>query len=478
MSPAPPGTVRRWLAAALAFLASVATAAPAPLPAEVAEALDAVLACERREGGWMYVCEQGVRVWGATSVVNVAERVAGGLGLADWDVVVLRSPGTPAAGQLLLDAHRRSGDPELLAAARRAGDLLVNLQLGNGGWYSEMPVHGDRLAVWFRAVAPWATLDDDVTSGAVRFLLSLWQRTGDARYRVSAERGLDLLVTAQLDDGAWPLTWRPRLRRWLSPSFEDLPSLNDAATTAVIATLVEASRLLARPELLATARRGADWLVQVRRGRPGWAQQYSFAGEPAAGRPFEPIALAAWETRHALEALDRVAEATGDRRYCGPFADALDWLGRAEITPRCWARFYSLDGGRPVYLDRRGRAVAQPRLAKRPYRWTGDFGIPYLRLRLGGSSPLAAGSAAALAPFRVSGDSGFCAGDHRSDLPPVASPNPRVRIGILATRLASLDPPSPAFCATAVAARIPRESRADPPARETPFPALAGGFDL
>jgi hypothetical protein len=434
----------------------------------VAEAVEAVLACERPGGGWMYVCEPGVRVWGATSVVNLAERVAGAFGLADWDVVVLRSPGTSAAGELLLEAHRRSGRPDLLAAARRAGDLVVNLQLANGGWYSEMPAHGIRPATWFLAVAPWATLDDDVTSGAVRFLLSLWEATGDARYRDAAERGLALLVDSQLADGAWPLTWRPRLRRWLSPSFEDLPSLNDAATTAILSTLVQAAGALDRPELLAPAERGAKWLLRVRRGRPGWAQQYSLDGEPIAGRRFEPVALAAWETRHVLDALDQVAAATGDRAYCEPFAETLAWLRRAELRPRCWARFYSLDGERPIYLDRRGRAVADARRAKRPYRWTGDFGIPYLRWRVDASRPASAVGGGPSAPFRVAGDSGSCPGEYRYDFPRIDSPSPRARIGILATRLAALAPPPPSFCAGGLAGGDPSHAGRRPSADRGP----------
>jgi hypothetical protein len=417
----------------------------APLPPDVREALEAVLECERPDGGWMYVCHSGVRVFGATAVVNVAERVGEAFGLADWDLVVLRSPGTAAAGEILLAAHERTGDDALLASARRAGDLLVNLQLPNGGWYSEMPVRGNRLAGWFLAVAPWATLDDDVTSGGVRFLLALWQRTGDPSYRDAAERGLALLQGAQLESGGWPLTWRPRLRRWLSPSFEDLPSLNDAASTAVIETLLVAARTLDRPDLLASARRGADWLVRVRSPNPyaGWAQQYGEDGEPVAGRRFEPAALAAWESRLALEALDAVAAATGDTSYCRTLHDALAWLARAELRPRCWARFYSLADDAPIYLDRAGRPVDDPRRAKRPYRWTGDFGIPYLRARLdpGGAA------AAPPAPFRISGDSGVCPGEYRWDFPRVDSPNPRVRIGILATRLAALHAPPPAFCA-------------------------------
>jgi rhamnogalacturonyl hydrolase YesR len=441
---------------------SPTAAPPAELPPDIVEAIDAVLACERDGGGWMYVCEQGVRVWGATSIVNAAERVAEAFGVADWDVVVLRSPGTSTAGEILLDAYRRSARPDLLAAAGRAADLVVNLQLPNGGWFSEMPAYGDQPAPWFVAIAPWATLDDDVTSGSVRFLLALWQETGDARYRDAAERGLGLLVAAQLDDGAWPLTWRPRIRRWLAPSFEDLPSLNDAATSAVIETLVYAARVLDRPALLEPARRGADWLVAVRKGRPGWTQQYSMDGEPVPGRRFEPIALATWETRHALEALDAVASATGDQRYCEPFAAALDWFARAELRPRCWARFYSLEGERPIFLDRGGNPVSDVHRAKRPYRWTGDFGIPYLRLRLAAAAADGSPSGEDAESFRVAGDSGFCPGEYRYDFPRLDSPNPRIRLGMLATRLAALSAPVPLFCS----ALRPEPSRQRPAAED------------
>lgn len=410
-----------------------------------------MLACERTGGGWLYVCEPGGRVYGATSVVNLAERIAAPLGLADWDVVVLRSPGTSAAVELLIDAYDRSGRTELLVAARRSGDLLVALQLPNGGWFSEMPVNGTQLATWFRAIAPWATLDDDVTSGAVRVLLELWQRTGDERYRAAAERGLDLLLAAQLENGAWPLTWRPRLRRWLSPSFEDLPSLNDAATTAVIDTLLFAAKALERPELLEPARRGGDWLIRVRTPLPyaGWAQQYSSEGEPVAGRAFEPVALAAWETRHAMSALEALAAATGDPRYCEPLRETLVWLERAQLREGCWARFYSLADGSPIYLDRTGAAVGDPRRAKRPYRWTGDFGIPHLEQRLG-LLEVTPEERATRAPYRPNGDSGVCPGEYRWEFPRVNAPNPRVRIGILATRLAALDEPPRSFCADAL----------------------------
>ena len=188
-------------------------------PAAVRHTLDAILTCERLDGGWTYVCDPPGGPYGAVTWPLVrARRIAGPLGLDDWDVVVLRSPGTPLAGLVLLDGWQRSKDPRYLAAARRTGDLLLALQLRSGGWFSEVPVHGTTPTIWFRAIAHWATLDDDVTPGVVRFLLALFAQTGDATYRRGAERGLELLLAAQLPSGAWPLTWRPRWARALVPT--------------------------------------------------------------------------------------------------------------------------------------------------------------------------------------------------------------------------------------------------------------------
>ena len=359
------------------------------LPTPAAQALEAMLDCERPQGGWIYRCDPRQRVAGFTGIMRRAEAVAAPLGLADWDLVVLRGPGTPAAGRLLIQAYRESENASYLRAARRTRELLVNCQLPSGGWFSEMPVHENQLAGWLRFLLPGTsfgtTLDDDVTPGAVRFLLALWEVTQQPRYRESVERAITLLLRAQLPSGAWPLTWRPTWRRWISPSFEDGPSLNDAATSSVIQALLDAARILKRPELLTAAQRGGDWFVHSQNPAPfaGWARQYDAAGLPTTGRSFEPVALATWESRHVLDALHALAEATQDKRFCQPLNMAIDWLRQSAFAPGCWARFCDFEDGQPIYIGTNGKRVLNVRLARRPYRWTGDYGILALFASLG-----------------------------------------------------------------------------------------------
>jgi hypothetical protein len=364
------------------------------------------VALERPAGGWTFASAPGARPEPFTLVVRTAERFLGPVGLATWDLVVVRSPGTPAAGLVLLDAYRRRRYEPYLAAARRAGDFLVATQLGHGGWFSELPANGATTPWWFRLVADTrAMLDDDVTPGAVRFLVALWQETGDVRYRAAAERGIALMQAAQLASGAWPLDARPAWLRRLHPHFEDQPALNDGATPFAITTFLTVAPALGRTDLVDDARRAGDWLlgVQGRAPHAAWAQQYTAGGEPASARVFELPALASWETRHAIDALLALAGATGDRRYCDGALAAARWLDRVRVGPSCWARFYDVADGTPIFVDADGRRVGTSTEARPGYSWMGEFGIPSTLARLGIGSDAS--------PDRLPGDPGHCAED-------------------------------------------------------------------
>ena len=172
----------------------------------------------------------------------------------------------------------------------------------------------------------------------------------------------------------------------------------------------------------------------------GWAQQYETAGQPVAGRAFEPTAAASWETRHAIEALAALTRETGEQRYCAAINDAAQWLQDSALAPGCWARFLSLEEGNPIFVDARGEKVSHPSQAKRPYRWTGDFGIPAV---LGA---LEAQPSTLETPRRLPGDAGDCPGSKRQSVPRHRSTNPRARIGEVGSQLGALQPKPAPIC--------------------------------
>jgi len=430
------------------FLVLIAAVAAAPARAgDRQAALDGLVAEQRPSGGWVFAAPPGERPHPFTQILQVAERIASPLRLATWELLVLRSPGTPAAVLELLTG----GIPERQAAyddaATRGADLLATAQLDSGGWFSEMPLDDGTVPWWFRRITWRAALDDDVTPGAVRALLAVWERGRDERHRLAARRGLDLLHAAQLPSGAFPIVWRPAWLRRLHESQEDSPSLNDGATPLVIETLLDAARTFRDPRHLAAATRAGDWLVTVQLGEPmpGWAQQYNAENRPAPGRRFEPAALATWETRHAAEALLALAEATGERRYCAAAARAVRWLARVRLRQGCWARYLDLADGSPVYVGEDGTRVADPALARPGYSWTGDFGIPELLERLGLDAAAHRIGAPRPAPAPLPGDPGVCPGEgaHAPNLE-----GARLLIAA-AARARPVALPGAEFCATA-----------------------------
>lgn len=414
---------------------------------ELVRALDVLLTLEMPGGGWTYAHLPGSIPRPLTEPVRFADWVERRLGLSSRQLLVVRSPGTPAGGLALLAGYRATGRAEYLAAARRAGDVLLAVQLVSDGWFSEAPVSDGEPAWWFHRFMRRASIDDDVTPGAVRFLTALWAATGDRRYRFGAERGIDLLLRAQLADGAWPLVLRPAWKRLIWRTYEDEPTLNDGATPLAIRTLLDAAVAFARPELRAAAERGGAWLLRVQGDPPraGWAQQYDVDGTPRRARRWEKPGLATWESRHAVDALVALAAVTDDDAYCAAVRRAATWLGSSTVGPGCWPRLVALADGAALYFDDRGRAVASAAAAHHPYDWVGEFGITEALARLGGEPA---------GPMPIPGDPGECNGGRVAVGDVLASGDARAVIAYAGKMAEVVDGQGSAACVeTAVAAR-------------------------
>jgi len=329
----------------------------------------------------------------------------------------IQPPGTPAMGRAFLRAHEATGDAQYLAAAQAAASALARSQLESGGWDYRFDFDPEKSRAWYcrtdKGKIPEAqaarrknvsTFDDNNTQSALAFLMAFVAATKDntapevVEARHAMEYGLAKLLEAQCPNGGWPQRYdgKPRdpkmfpvkpasipkvyPREYAKQSYGGHYTLNDAAQYDCILTLFDTYRRFGKPEYLAAARKGADFLLLAQLPAPqaGWAQQYNADMEPAWARAFEPPAVCAGESAGSIRCLVDVYLETGDEKYLKPIPAAIEWYRRSPLGPNRWARFYELGTNTPIYGDRDGKIhyrldeISQER--RTGYSWEGSWG--------------------------------------------------------------------------------------------------------
>ncbi len=301
--------------------------------------------------------------------------------------VWVQPPGTPTVGEAFLDAYEATGDKEYLDAARRAGDVLVKGQMRTGGWgysvecdadkrkeYAYRDVPEVRTTRWKRATV----LDDDTTSGAVRFLARLDKALAFKEKSVhdAVEYALDRLLTSQYPNGSWfgwweyepkgfspkdypvkPVSYPEKWSRTPAEGAARWPAkyvINDDLVSDMIRTLLDCGDLYQEKRYRDAARKAGDFLLlaQLPDPQPAWAQQYDLDMHPCWARKFEPPAVSGAESQTVLETLLILYRRTGDKKYLEPVPRALVYLKKSLLPDGRLARFYELKSNKPLYFTK------------------------------------------------------------------------------------------------------------------------------
>lgn len=286
--------------------------------------------------------------------------------------IFVQSPGTPAVGQCFLRAYKVTGDEEYLAAAYDAGRALAWGQRLHGGWdhlvdvshlysHSKNPVRktGD------------CTFDDNITQGALTFLIDLDELI-DAKWLTgSIELGLKFMLTSQSENGAWP-QWYP-----LIGSYHNYWTFNDDAIDNCIRLMIKAHKSYGKNEYLESVKRAGDFIVlsQFPKPQAGWAQQYTYDMQPGWGRKFEPPGICSSVTAGNIRMLVDIYLYTKDDRYLKPIPAAVEWLEHSKIEENLWARIYEKGTNRPIYGNHDRRVYYSYSEARTGYSYQGDYGI-------------------------------------------------------------------------------------------------------
>jgi hypothetical protein len=297
---------------------------------------------------------------------------------AEATEIWVQPPGTPSVGECFLRAYRVTGEEQYLAAATDAARALAWGQRTSGGWDHRVDVaHLEKESSVVIRKNGQCTFDDNITQGALSFLMSMDAVIDEPWLSESIELGLRHMMKSQFDNGAWP-QWYP-----LCGGYHDHYTFNDNSINDCINVMLKAHTLYGKDEYLQTARRGGDFIIlsQLPYPQSGWAQQYSHDLKPAWARPFEPPGVCSAATVRNIRTLVDLYLYTRDGRYLEPIPSALEWLYKSKIGDNKWARLYEEGSNKPVYGDiEDGNKLhyVYEEISERErtsYGWQGDYGI-------------------------------------------------------------------------------------------------------
>ncbi len=305
----------------------------------------------------------------------------------------VQPPGTPSVGQVFLRAHRLTADPLHFKLAYGAGRALAWGQGAEGGWDHRVDVSSLRPdSVSPSHVSQHGTFDDEITQGALRFLMALDEKVEEPWLTESIALGLQFMVEAQYENGGWP-QWFP-----LRGGYHDAITFNDGAMNDCIDVMLEAHRRYDRPVYLECVRKAGDLIIQSQGEPPqaGWGQQIDAETlKPIWARRFEPPGICSAVTARNIHTLLTLHQALGDERYLAGIPAAIAWLQSSALPEAAihssekrqdgdsvWARLYEVGTNKPLYGDREdgGKMFydinAISHRERTSYGWQGTFGIP------------------------------------------------------------------------------------------------------
>ena len=301
--------------------------------------------------------------------------------------------------------HNRHGDEYAVYAPTQVREIAENLllyQRDNGGWVENrdptriLSAEEAGVIVGEKA-APGYSFDNRNIYTQVTYLMGAYERIGDARYRAGAERGLDLVMAAQMPAcGGWPHSvpatneYHGRLTIADEVMSGNLRLLRDVSSRAFPFASIGAEQRARATQALARGERCLLDLQICQNGRlAGWAGQYDPATrQPLGGRRFELPAVVSQESAEIVRYLMSIPDPSPE--VIASIEGAVAWFERSRIdgqllvetplpepvrydfhtatfdrrlvpdpaAPPLWARFYDLADNSVILANRDGTRVA------------------------------------------------------------------------------------------------------------------------
>jgi PelA/Pel-15E family pectate lyase len=271
------------------------------------------------------------------------------------------------------------------AQARDIADNVLQYQSVEGGWPKNV-----NMVLWppapkdanFATDGKANTFDNDATSVQMEFLARVYSVTGDSKYRVAFERGLNYTLKAQYPNGGWPQYYPLQEGYYTHITFNDdamvrvMFLLKDIAEGKEPFKFVDDER---RTKARQAIDKGLDVILRTQVKQNGrltvWCAQYDENTlEPAWARAYEPPSLSGNESIGILRYLMSIEQPSPE--VVAAIEAGVTWLQNAAIygvrmepftdsegrrdrrigfdstASPIWARFYELETDRPLFLGR------------------------------------------------------------------------------------------------------------------------------
>lgn len=311
----------------------------------------------------------------------------------------------------------KSVNPDLgdIAAARAKADNFISWQMDHGGWDKGLDLHASRpwdgeegknkSSGWVSVDGePLGTIDNDATYTHIQYIASVYQATGDPKYKESVEKGLDFLLKLQYPSGGFTQVYPRR------GNYSDYVTFNDEAMVSVLATLQDIENKvypyngdLISPEYSQKIQQSLDQAVDyilkaqiVSNGKlTAWCAQHDpITYEPKEARAYEHPSISGMESVAVIKFLMTQEQTPEIKRAVDA---AVTWFKESEIKNTrydqndsngvyfidspgmsLWYRFYQIDTNLPIFSGRDSvvrHNIAEIEEERRTgYSWSGAWG--------------------------------------------------------------------------------------------------------
>lgn len=314
------------------------------------------------------------------------------------------------------EAEEYEFEGDLDAAIEKAHNL-VSWQMDHGGWTKSMPydrawngTESKSAQLGADGVTELGSIDNNATTGEIRFIAEVYRATGDDSLKESVLKGIGFLLNMQYDTGGWPQVYPERGAPGDSTYYSNYVTFNDNAMIRVL-DLIDDIVLKQYPfdtnlvddatiaELEEARDRGIEYILKSQIVVDGqltaWCAQHDpYSYEPKGARAYEHPSISGSESVGIVRYLMSRPNQTDEIKRA--IAGALQWFDEVKLegikyvsadpngvyfvedpASVTWYRFYEIGTNRGIFSGRDGvikysiQEIEQER--RDGYSWGGSY---------------------------------------------------------------------------------------------------------